>query len=138
MDLFKSNEFLPSVVAMAATHGASVVSIDDSAAKAMRGVIAVTHIPGMPDYLIPEAVAVTAETFGIAKKAKNALKITCSAGPMDHMSDAQIDDLLNGIIDKVTSPGEGVDATFRWPYVPHAPMEENSSSGRFADGKYEG
>jgi isoquinoline 1-oxidoreductase beta subunit len=138
MDLFNSDEFLPSVVAMAATHGASVVSIDDSAAKAMKGVIAVTHVPGMADYLIPEAVVVTAETFGIAKKAKNALKIQWSAGPMDQLSDAQIDDLLAGIIDKVTSPGEGVEATFRWPYVPHAPMEENSSCGKFADGKYEG
>jgi len=126
-DLFSSKEYLPTVVAMAATHGASVVSIDDSAAKAMKGVIAVTHIPGMPDYLIPEAVAVTAETFGIAKKAKNALKIKWSAGPMDQLSDAQIDDALNGIIDKVTSPGEGIDATFRWPYVPHAPMQENAA-----------
>ncbi|HEY4410653.1 MAG TPA: molybdopterin cofactor-binding domain-containing protein [Acidimicrobiia bacterium] len=127
MDLFSSKEYLPTVVAMSATHGASVVSIDDSAAKAIPGVIAVTHVPGMPDYLIPEVVAVTAETFGIAKKAKNALKIKWSAGPMDQLSDAQIDDLLNGIIDKVTSPGEGVDATFRWPYVPHAPMEENTA-----------
>jgi isoquinoline 1-oxidoreductase beta subunit len=128
MDLFSSKDYKPTVVAMAATHGASVVSIDDTAAKAIPGVIAVTHVPGMPDYLIPEAVAVTAETFGIAKKAKNALKIKWSAGPMDQLSDAQIDDLLNGIIDKVTAPdnGEGaLDATFRWPYVPHAPMEEN-------------
>ena len=92
----------------------------------------------MPDYLIPEGVAVTAETFGIANKAKNALKIKWSAGPMDQLSDAQIDDILNGIIDQVTSPGEGVEGTFRWPYVPHAPMEENASSGVFKDGKYEG
>src|SRR5437588_8920618 len=81
----------------------------------------------MPDYLIPEAVAITAETTGIAKKAKNALKVKWSAGPMDQMSDAQIDDVLNGIIDKVSSPGEGLDATFRWPYVPHAPMQENAA-----------
>jgi isoquinoline 1-oxidoreductase beta subunit len=128
MDIVPSNQAFPTVLALAATHGASVVSIDDSEAKAMKGVIAVTHIPGMPDYLIPEAVAVTAETFGIAKKAKNALKIKWSAGPMDQLSDAQIDDLLNGIIDKVSSPDNGqpsIDATFRWPYVPHAPMEEN-------------
>jgi isoquinoline 1-oxidoreductase beta subunit len=137
MDLFSSKEYLPTVVAMAATHGASVVSIDDSAAKAMKGVIAITHVPGMPDYLIPEAVAVTAETFGIAKKAKNALKIKWSAGPMDQLSDAQIDDLLNGIIDKVTSPGEGIDATFRWPYVPHAPMEENAACANVTSDKAE-
>jgi len=128
MDLHSSKEFLPTVVAMAATHGATVVSIDDSAAKAIKGVIGITQIPGMPDYLIPEAVAVTAETFGIAKKAKNALKIQWSAGPMDQLSDAQIDDSLNGIIDAITNPGEGIEATFRWPYVPHAPMEENASA----------
>jgi isoquinoline 1-oxidoreductase beta subunit len=127
MDRFSSSDFFPTVVAMAATHGATVLAIDDSLAKEIPGVIAVTHLPGLPDYLIPEAVAVTAETFGIARKAKNALKVTWSAGPMDHMSDVQIDDMLTGIIDQVTSPGEGIDATFRWPYVPHAPMEENSA-----------
>ena len=57
---------------------------------------------------------------------------------MDQLSDAQIDDLLNGIIDKVSSPGEGVDATFRWPYVPHAPMEENTSVGNVTSSGYEG
>ena len=72
----------------------------------------------------------TAETFGIANKAKKALKIKWSAGPMDQLSDAQIDDALNGIIDQITSPGEGVEGTFRWPYVPHAPMEENTSVRR--------
>jgi isoquinoline 1-oxidoreductase beta subunit len=138
MDLFPSNEYFPTVLAMAATHGASVVSIDDSKAKTMPGFIAVTHIPGMPDYLIPEGVAVTAQTFGQAQKIKNALKIKWSAGPMDQLSDAQIDDVLNGIIDSVTSPGEGVEGTFRWPYVPHAPMEENSSVGKFENGKYVG
>jgi isoquinoline 1-oxidoreductase beta subunit len=130
MDLFPSKDFKPTVVAMAATHGATVVSIDDSEAKKIPGVIAVTHIPGMPDYLIPEAVAVTADTFGIAKKAKDALKIKWSAGPMDQLSDAQIDDMLNGIIDQVIAPDLGggvIDATFRWPYVSHAPMEENDS-----------
>ncbi|HEX6380622.1 MAG TPA: molybdopterin cofactor-binding domain-containing protein, partial [Acidimicrobiia bacterium] len=118
---------VPTVLAMPATHGASVVSIDDSEARRIRGVIAVTLVPGMPDYLIPEAVAVSAETFGIARKAKDALGITWSAGPMDHLSDAQIDDLLEGIIDRITSPGEGVEATFRWPYVPHAPLDENNA-----------
>ncbi|HEX2179403.1 MAG TPA: molybdopterin cofactor-binding domain-containing protein, partial [Actinomycetota bacterium] len=137
-DLFSSKEFKPTVLAMAATHGASVVSIDDTEAKKIPGFISATHIPGMPDYLIPEGVAVTAETFGIAKKAKNALKIKWSAGPMDQLSDAQIDDILNGIIDQITSPGEGVEGTFRWPYVPHAPMEENSSCGKLENGKYEG
>ena len=115
------------VVAMPATHGASVVSIDDSEARKIRGVIAVTPIPGMPDRLIPEAVAISAETFGIARKAKQALRITWSAGPMDHLSDTQIDDILNSLLDGTISSGEGIEATFRWPYVPHAPMDENNA-----------
>src|SRR5581483_9470664 len=57
-DLFSSKQFLPTVLAMPATMGASLVSIDASDAKQIPGFIAVTHIPGMPDYLIPEAVAV--------------------------------------------------------------------------------
>ena len=126
-DLFSSKEFLPTVLAMPATHGASVVSIDDSAGKGIKGVIAVTRIPGMPDVLIPEAVAVTAVTTGIAKKAKDALKIQWSAGPMDNLSDAQIDEMLKGMIDTVASPGEGVEAVFRWPYVAHGPMQENAA-----------
>jgi isoquinoline 1-oxidoreductase subunit beta len=120
---------LPTCIALSATHGASVISIDDTEAKAIKGVIAITHIPGMPEYLIPEGVAVTAETFGIAKKAKNALKIKWSAGPMDALSDAQIDDLMNSIIDQVSAPDgdKTLDAKFRWPYVPHAPMEPNDA-----------
>jgi isoquinoline 1-oxidoreductase beta subunit len=137
MDFHSSKEYLPTVVAMAATHGATVVSIDDSAAKAIKGVIAVTHVPGLPDFLIPEAVAVTAETFGIAKKAKNALKIKWSSGPMDQLSDGQIDDLLNSIIDDITSPGEGLEGTFRWPYVPHSPMEENSCAANVSGDRAE-
>src|SRR5688572_10225709 len=52
MDLHSSKEFRPTVLAMAPTHGASVVSIDDSQAKKIKGYIGHTHIPGMPDYLI--------------------------------------------------------------------------------------
>src|ERR1044072_5432978 len=138
MGVVSSKEYIPTVLAMAATHGASVVSIDDSAAKQIKGYLGFTQIPGMPDYLVPEAVAVHAETFGIAKKAKNALKVKWSAGPMDQLSDAQIDDLLNSISDKISNPGSGIEATIRWPYVPHAPMEENASCANVSSSGYEG
>ncbi len=130
MDLFPSGEALPTVVAMPATFGATLVSIDDSVARSMPGVIAITHVPGLPDVQIPEAVAVTAATFGQAKKAKNALKINWSSGPMDQLSDAEIDDLLRDLQDDLTTPetGDGlIDAEFRWPYIPHAPLETNTS-----------
>jgi isoquinoline 1-oxidoreductase beta subunit len=131
---------LPTVIAMSATAGATVVSVDDSEARKIPGVIAVTQFPGMPEMFIPGGVAVTAETFGIAKKAKNALKIQWGAGPMDNLSDPQIDELLKGIQDKTVTPDsdEGtVDATFRWPYVNHAPMETNTAVGHVTGDKAE-
>jgi isoquinoline 1-oxidoreductase beta subunit len=131
---------LPTVLAMEATHGAKVVSIDDSEAKKIPGVIAITEFPGMPEMLIPGGVAVTAETFGIAKKAKNALKVQWSAGPMDNLSDLQIDDLLKSINDQTVAPDsdEGtIDATFRWPYVNHAPMETNTAVAQVTADKAE-
>src|SRR5258706_2197029 len=46
---------------------------------------------------------------------------------MDQLSDAEIDELLNEIIDKVKTPDteQMIDARFRWPAVPHTPMESN-------------
>ncbi|TMD94830.1 MAG: xanthine dehydrogenase family protein molybdopterin-binding subunit [Chloroflexi bacterium] len=131
MDLTEVPGAKPTIPAVWATHGATVKSVDNAAeVMAIPGVIAITPYPGYPEQNIPGGVAITAETFGIAKKAKNALKVTWSAGPMDNLSDKQIDDLLAGIQDKCVAPdlGEGViDANFRWPYVSHAPMETNTA-----------
>jgi isoquinoline 1-oxidoreductase subunit beta len=123
-----------------ATLGATVKSIDDSEAKKIPGFIGTTEIPGLPEMLIPGGVAVMAETFGIARRAKNAVKVTWSAGPMDKMSDAQIDELLEKIIDPAVVPdtGEGMlDATFRWPYVNQAPMETNTAVANVTKDKAE-
>ena len=121
----------PTIPVLWERHGAHVVSIDnESEVMAIPGVIAITRFPGYPEQLILGGVAITAETFGIARKAKNALKVTWSAGPMDNLSDPGIDNLLASIQDKCVAPdtGEGViDASFRWPYVNHAPMETNDA-----------
>jgi isoquinoline 1-oxidoreductase beta subunit len=141
MDLNVVEGAVPTIPALWATHGASVVSVDNAAeVMAIPGVIAITQFPGYPEMLIPGGVAISAETFGIAKKAKNALKITWSAGPMDNLSDPQIDDLLATIQDKCVAPdlGEGViDASFRWPYVSHAPMETNTAVANVTADKVE-
>src|ERR1700739_3947813 len=114
---------VPTIPVLWERHGATVKSVDNVAeVMAIPGVIAITTFPGYPEMLIPGGVAISAETFGIAKKAKEALKVTWSAGPMDNVSDKQIDDLLGQIQDKCVAPdlGEGViDANFRWPYVSH-------------------
>ena len=120
---------LPTVLALPATFGATIVSVDDAAVRAMPGVIAVTVIPGMAEVLVPAAVAVTARTFPQAFAAREALKVRWSKGTMDEVSDQQIRESLHSILDPMDSPdpGDGIDAVFEWPYVPHAPMETNDA-----------
>ena len=141
MDLTEVPDAVPTIPLLWERHGATVTSVDNAAeVLAMPGVIAITPFPGYPEMLIPGGVAISAETFGIAKKAKNALKVTWGAGPMDTLSDPQIDDILASIQDKCVAPdsGEGViDATFRWPYVSHAPMETNTAVARVTADKVE-
>jgi isoquinoline 1-oxidoreductase beta subunit len=120
---------LPAVLALPATYGAGIVSIDDTAARAVPGVVGVTAIPGMSEILLSPAVAVVATTFRQAIAGRDALRVQWSPGTMDDVSDQQISDSLRSILDPMTSPdpGDGIDATFEWPYVPHAPMETNDA-----------
>jgi isoquinoline 1-oxidoreductase beta subunit len=120
---------LPTVLALPATAGATVVSVDDSVARKMPGVVAVTHIPGVPEALVLPGVAVTAQTFAQAIAAREALEVQWSKGTMDDTSDKDLRELLYSMLDPVTAPdtGEGIDAFFQWPYVPHAPMETNDA-----------
>jgi isoquinoline 1-oxidoreductase subunit beta len=116
---------LPTVLALPPTAGARFVSVDDSAARAMPGVVAVTPVPGLPDIRIGGGVAVTAQTFGQAIKARDALAVTWSAGAMDHMSDQEISRLLYSMLEPCNAPAtpEGIDAFFEWPYAGNLPME---------------
>ena len=141
MDIDPVQGAVPTIPVLWERHGATVQSVDNAAeVLAMPGVIAITPFPGYPEMLIPGGVAISAETFGIARKARDRLKVTWSAGPMDTLSDSQIDDILAGIQDKCVAPdtGEGViDANFRWPYVSHAPMETNTAIANVTPDKVE-
>jgi isoquinoline 1-oxidoreductase subunit beta len=118
---------LPTVMAFPPTAGARFVSMDDSDARTMPGVVAVTPVPGLPDIMIGGGVAVTARTFRQAEAARAALRVVWSKGPMDDMSDQQIGELLYALLESCQGPEtpEGIDAFFEWPYVPHLPMETN-------------
>ena len=109
---------LPTVVARPPTLGGTVGSVDDSAARAMPGVVAITKIP--------TGVAVSAKTFWEAMKAKDALKITWKTGPDDALSDSDIQAKLADKAQGFLSPGglgKTVDASFDFAFVSHAPME---------------
>ncbi|MFF4659641.1 molybdopterin cofactor-binding domain-containing protein [Streptomyces sp. NPDC001381] len=108
----------PTVVARPPTLGGTVVSVDDRAARAMPGVHAVVRVAG--------GVAVVAESFHHAFKARDALEITWAPGPLVGLSDAAIRRRLRAAVPRLGTPPGGsaqVEAEFEFAFVGHAPME---------------
>jgi isoquinoline 1-oxidoreductase beta subunit len=108
----------PAVVARPPTIRGTVGSVDDSAARGMPGVLAVTRIP--------TGVAVVAETFDQAQKARDALRITWNPGPMAGLSDSDIRSRLRAATLPFLVPPLGtlaVDGEFTFAFINHAPME---------------
>lgn len=108
----------PTVVARPPTIGGSVVSYDDSAARAMPGVLGVARIPS--------GIAVAAATFGQAQAARDALRITWNRGPNAALSDAQIRAKLRAAAPPFVAPPLGslsITREFDFAFAPHAPLE---------------
>jgi isoquinoline 1-oxidoreductase beta subunit len=108
----------PTVVARPPTINGTVRSVDDSAARHLPGVLAVTRIP--------TGVAVTAETFDQAQTARDALKITWNPGPLAGVSDSDVRSRLRAAAPPFVLPPLGaqtVDSEFDFAFVSHAPME---------------
>ncbi|MQA60855.1 MAG: molybdopterin-dependent oxidoreductase [Actinophytocola sp.] len=121
---------LPTVVARPPTIKGTVASVDDQEAKAMPGVVAVTRIPS--------GIAVSAETFYDALRARDALKITWHAGPNDNLSDSDIRSQLKGTVEPLAAPkvrDSYLDVTFDFAFVNHAPMEVENAIAHVRDGK---
>jgi isoquinoline 1-oxidoreductase subunit beta len=123
---------LPTVVARPPTLGGTVASVDDAAARAHPGVVAVTRIP--------TGVAVTARTFGEALAARDRLQIAWNPGPLAGLSDADVFAQLRGAV-----PPFGprlpltrvVEGTFEFLAVSHAPMEVHSAVADVRGGRAE-
>ncbi|WP_369252448.1 molybdopterin cofactor-binding domain-containing protein [Streptomyces sp. R41] len=108
----------PTVVARPPTLGGKVVSVDDRAARALPGVHAVVRVAG--------GVAVVAESFHHAFKARDALRITWAPGPLAALSDAAIRSRLRAAVPPLGTPLLGtrqVTGEFEFAFVSHAPME---------------
>jgi isoquinoline 1-oxidoreductase beta subunit len=108
----------PTVVARPPTIGGSVLTVDDSAARAMPGVVGIARIP--------TGVAVAATTFGQAEAARDALRITWNPGPNANLSDSDIRSRLQAATLPLVAPPLGVvtvDRTFDFAFAPHAPLE---------------
>ena len=113
---------VPTVVIRPPTLRGTVKAYDASAARRMPGVLAITELP--------TGVAVSANTFDQALKAKSAVQVTWGSGTVDGVSDADINAKLAAAIPPVTPPlppTKAVDATFSFAFVNHAPMEVGSA-----------
>lgn len=109
---------LPTVLARPPTIGGTVRSVDDSAARALPGVVAVTPLP--------TGVAVTAATFHDAFLGRDALRVQWNPGPIAHMSDVDIRNKLDAATLPFLVPpllGRAVSGTFDFAYLSHSPME---------------
>nr|WP_260860109.1 molybdopterin cofactor-binding domain-containing protein [Streptomyces cupreus] len=108
----------PTVVARPPTLGGTVVSVDDRAARAMPGVHAVVKVAG--------GVAVVADSFHHAFKARDALRITWAPGPLASLSDAAIRSRLRAAVPRLGTAPRGsaqTEGEFEFAFVSHAPME---------------
>lgn len=112
----------PTMVRRPPTVKGTVISYDDTVARGMPGVIAITQIP--------TGVAVMAETFGQAERARDALVVTWGPGPVDGLSDSDVTNRLNSALLPLTPApplSPVVNATFDFAFVSHAPMETLSA-----------
>ncbi|TXH68475.1 MAG: xanthine dehydrogenase family protein molybdopterin-binding subunit [Thiothrix sp.] len=122
-------DMLTAVVAHAPLFGASLASVDDTAAKAIKGVKAVVSLPN--------AVAVLASDFWSAKQGRDALKITWDeskaykANSADQLASYQkMAETAGKETTKIGNPAEAlasaatlVKANYSFPYLAHAAME---------------
>ncbi len=128
-------------VARAPRFGATVKAVEDKAAKGLKGVVAVTKISS--------GVAVVADSFWTAMKARDALQIEWDESKAEKRSTAQIFAEYRKLADQpgVSARKEGdvaaalkgaaksVTAEFEFPYLAHAPMEPLDAVARInADG----
>jgi isoquinoline 1-oxidoreductase beta subunit len=123
---------LSAVIARSPDIGGTIISWDDSAARAMSGVVDVVRISS--------GIAVIAETFGQAKKARKALNIQWEQGPVAGRSDDDFRAVLDNALPpfkRTFWPFKSHTATYEYPFYSHAMMEVMAAIADVRDGKAE-
>jgi len=146
---FGIDTFLPSMVYAKVVYppvreGATRTAVDDSAAKRVKGYVATVTLP--------QLVAVVANSYEAAVKARDALKVTWNPGPNANVSTESIfakfsqakDDsnatpwLEQGDVKAAMSgAARRHEATYMTDYVAHMQMEPMNCVARLADGVYD-
>lgn len=128
---------LTTVVARPPVPGATLVKLDDAAARA---------VPGVRDVVrIPQGVAVLADGFHAAEQGRDALVIEWDKGAFAQISSAEISKRLHEAVGRegAVARSEGdvgvpaakvVEATYEVPYLAHACMEPMNGTAWVRDG----
>jgi len=123
---------LTAVVARPPVFGARLKSVDDSAAKAVRGVKAVVRVPTDRG---GEGVAVIADGYWPARQGRDALKLEWDTAGVERPDSsrllAQYRELarqpgmkrFDADVSKLAGAPQKISAEFAFPYLAHAPME---------------
>ncbi|MGZ5723574.1 MAG: xanthine dehydrogenase family protein molybdopterin-binding subunit, partial [Caldimonas sp.] len=122
--------------------GGSAKEVDDAKARAAPGVIDVVRIP--------DGIAVVADTWWHAKKARDLLAVQWDEGPAAALSNELIFDVLHGALasgrgqtlHKVGDPDAVIEAAatviraeYQMPMLAHATMEPMNFTGLYRSGK---
>ncbi|HEY3097738.1 MAG TPA: xanthine dehydrogenase family protein molybdopterin-binding subunit [Methylomirabilota bacterium] len=144
IDTFLPNMVYAKVVYPPVREGATRTAVDDSAAKRVKGYVATVTLP--------QLVAVVANSYEAAVKARDALKVTWNPGPNANVSTESIFAKFSQAKDDpnatpwheqgdVKSAMSGAarrhEATYMTDYVAHMQMEPMNCVARFADGVYD-
>jgi isoquinoline 1-oxidoreductase subunit beta len=123
---------LVAVVARAPVWGMKVRTLDDAAAKAIRGVRNIVRIGGDRG---GESVAIVASDFWTARKGRDALRIEWDGEGVERVDSkalyAEYSALaatpgkvaVQGAAGILSSPQQQLDAEYRFPFLAHGPME---------------
>jgi isoquinoline 1-oxidoreductase beta subunit len=132
---------LTAVIARPPVFGARVASVDDSAARAVKGVKAVLRVPLDRG---GEGVAVIADGYWPARQGREALKLQWDTAAVEKVDSTR---QLSAYRDLAGRPGprlfdadmaplagapKQIEAEFEFPYLAHAPMEPLNCTVRLA------
>ena len=135
---------LTAVVAHPPVFGARIASLDDGAARAIKGVKAVLRVPLDRG---AEGVAVVADGYWPAKLGRDALKVSWDTTKVEKVDS---DKLLVQYRELAKQPGprqfdadmaplatapQHIDAEFIFPYLAHAPMEPLNCTVQLSENK---
>ena len=123
---------LTAVVARPPVFGAKLKSVDDSAAKGVRGVKAVLRVPLDRG---GEGVAVVADGYWPARQGREALKLDWDTAGVERADSAQLlaryrelarqpgPKRFDADVSRLADAPRKISAEFAFPYLAHAPME---------------